>query len=760
MGEVALVLGLILLALGLGCWLWPVLLLRALLVGITHSFYRLRVEGREVLPPGAALLVCHRVNYLDWLFLLAGAGRPIRFLLIATWTRTGLARKVIQWTGSIALDGDAGAQGVAKAVQAAAEALRRGEAVCLFAGTWRMRDGTQVSLAELLNQIRALVPAPLVPVCLDQHEGSRFHLRAGKFVWKPPQEWLAATWLSFGKPLPANTPAGEVIQAIQHLSADAALRRSQHLPTVHRCFVLSASKHPFRSCIIDSTNKKNPLTYGKALAGAMCLADHLRPLLGTTPMVAIWLPPGAGGALSNIALALMGKTSVNLNYTAGTESVQSALRQCEVKQVLTAKRFTARVPLDPGPGIELIYLDELLPLVSQREKTLAFLKILLLPHFVLERWVLGLHRQSLEDIATIIFSSGSTGEPKGVVLTHRNVAANAESMVQAICLRPDDRALGVLPFFHSFGYTVTLWAPLRVGASVVYHTDPRQAKEIGELCREFTCSIFLITPTFLRFCLRKCEVDDFRSVRLLMCGAEKLPQRLAQDFQAKFQVLPLEGYGCTELSPAAAANLPDLEGEGLTEIQNKPGTIGPPLPGIAARVVNPDTNEPLPLGQEGMLLIRGANAMWGYLHRPEQTAAVLSDNQYVTGDMGRLDEDGHITLTGRLSRFAKIGGEMVPLELIEEDLQGLLGSDGGERLVAVTAVPDEKKGERVVVLYLESLQIDFSKIGRQLVEKGHPNLYLPGERDFYPVAHIPVLGTGKLDLRRVKEAALAAVAGR
>src|SRR5262249_11591288 len=177
--------------------------------------------------------------------------------------------------------------------------------------------------------------------------------------------------------------------------------------------------------------------------------------------------------------------------------------------------------------------------------------------------------------------------------------------------------LGILPLFHSLGYTVTLWVPLQVGASAVYHADPRQSKEVGALCRKFKATIFLTTPTFLRLCLRRFEPGDFASLRILMCGAEKLPQPLALEFKEKFGVLPLEGYGCTELSPAAIVNVPDQDMDGFRQIGNKPGTIGQPLPGVAARVVNPDNFDPLPPGEEGMLFVYGGNVMAGYLGRPE-----------------------------------------------------------------------------------------------------------------------------------------------
>jgi acyl-[acyl-carrier-protein]-phospholipid O-acyltransferase/long-chain-fatty-acid--[acyl-carrier-protein] ligase len=313
----------------------------------------------------------------------------------------------------------------------------------------------------------------------------------------------------------------------------------------------------------------------------------------------------------------------------------------------------------------------------------------------------------------------------------------------------------VLPFFHSFGYTVTLWAPLQIGASCVYHADPRQAKEIGELSRTQKATIYATTATFLRFCLRKCEPEDFKTLRILICGAEKLPQSVAQDFEKKFGVLPLEGYGCTELSPVATTNVPDKVISNFRQVMNKPGTVGQPVPGVAARTVDPDSMQTQPVGAEGLLLILGANVMKGYLGKPELTAQVVRDGWYVTGDMARIDDDGFVTLTGRLSRFAKVGGEMVPLEKVEEELHEVLGTS--ERVGAVTCVPDESRGERLVVLYVEPqlAQAGFgaAKWQQGLAGRGLPNLWVPGPRDFYAVPELPHLGSGKLDLKRLKEVA-------
>src|SRR5581483_1784199 len=278
-----------------------------------------------------------------------------------------------------------------------------------------------------------------------------------------------------------------------------------------------------------------------------------RPLLGDDSMVGVWLPPAAGCAITNIALAFLGKTAVTLNCSASPDIVQSSMRPCDILKVLTSRLFTHKVPFDPGPGIDVMHLDDLRKQITKAERLRSLLSVWLFPGWVQDRLILGLGQHSMDQVVTVIFSSGSTGEPKGVLLTHANIAANSESCKQAIDPGPGDRLIGILPFFHSFGYTVTFWVPLQVGACTIYHPNPLQAREIGELCCQHRCTIFLATPTFLRTYLRRCEPDDFKSVRLMWCGAEKMPPALADAFQTRFGVLPLEGYGCTELSPAAAA---------------------------------------------------------------------------------------------------------------------------------------------------------------------------------------------------------------
>jgi acyl-[acyl-carrier-protein]-phospholipid O-acyltransferase/long-chain-fatty-acid--[acyl-carrier-protein] ligase len=735
------------------CWLWPYRVLRLALWLATHSVYRLRVRGRDHVPArGGALLVCNHVNYLDWLLLLAAHRRFLRIVVFAGWTKQWGVRHLLRWAGVLALDGSAGPRGLVRGLRQARDALARGEVVCLFTEGRVLPDGVSLPFHRQFRRIARKNHAPIIPVCLDQPLGSLFGVERGRLTWRWPLTLPFPAYVVFGEPLPPATPAGDARQALQLLSARSAIARAERRLPAHRRFVRVAARRPFRSCFLDSSRPER-LSYAKVLAGVMCGVKFFRPLLGDHPMVGVWLPSSLGGAFANITLAMLGKTAINLNYTAAPEAIQSALRQCGARYVLTARRFTERMPLDPGPGVEMIYFEDIAPRFTLWMRTTRWLAVLLLPGWFLEYCVLRLGRHRLDDLATVIFSSGTTGEPKGIMLSHGNIAANIESMIQAVCLRPSDRALGVLPFFHSFGYTVTLWAPLQVGASVIYHADPRQAREIGELCREHHCTIYVSTATFLRFCLRKCEPNDFRTLRVLICGAEKLPVSLTQDFQRKFGILPLEGYGCTELSPVASANLPDEEVEGVRQIANRPGTVGQPIPGVAARVVHPETRVPLLIGEEGLLLIHGGNVMRGYLGRPEQSRDVLCDGWYVTGDMARLDADGFITLTGRLSRFAKCGGEMVPLEKIEEVLHEVLGTS--ERVCAVTCVPDESRGERLIVLYLRQDGLEVRPWCQQLSSRGLPNLWIPAERDFFIVAELPLLGSGKLNLQGVKEMAVA-----
>jgi acyl-[acyl-carrier-protein]-phospholipid O-acyltransferase/long-chain-fatty-acid--[acyl-carrier-protein] ligase len=409
--------------------------------------------------------------------------------------------------------------------------------------------------------------------------------------------------------------------------------------------------------------------------------------------------------------------------------------------VVTSRVFLSKAGIAPTP--DMVYLEDILQATSTVARLTTLIAARLLPASLIERVFLA--PPGPDGLATVIFSSGSTGVPKGVMLTHRNVLANIDAANALFRLGDTDVVLGVLPFFHSFGYTVTLWLPLIVGFRAAYHPNPTDAKTIGEMALKYRATLLVSTPTFCAGYARKCQPEQFAALRLAIVGAERLREPIASAFKHKFGVDLIEGYGCTEMAPVVAVNVPDAGGTG-----SRAGTVGRPLPGISAKVVDPETGDGPLVGKEGLLLVTGPNQMRGYLEDPELTRDALRDGWYVTGDIAAIDEDGFIRITDRLSRFSKIAGEMVPHMKIEEELQALLREP---HACVVTAVPDPVKGERLVALYTDA-DLPASKVWERLSGSELPRLWIPKREDLHIVDAIPTLGTGKTDLRAVRQLAL------
>jgi acyl-[acyl-carrier-protein]-phospholipid O-acyltransferase/long-chain-fatty-acid--[acyl-carrier-protein] ligase len=515
---------------------------------------------------------------------------------------------------------------------------------------------------------------------------------------------------------------------------------------LQRAFVRSARRHPFRFAMAGSQSPK--VRFGSALMKTIFLARRLRAAWAGQEKVGLLLPPSVPGALVNFAAMLLGKVPVNLNYTLSEPALASCIRQCEIKTVVSSKAFLEKVKLTVP--CELVCLEEHAAHPRFGEKLAAFFMAWLLPVGWLERALGRGKKVELDDLATVIFSSGSTGEPKGVMLSHYNIGSNIEQMEQVFSLDRHDRFLGALPFFHSFGFTGTLWLPAVLGVGVVYHPNPLDAKTIGPLVCDYKVTFLLATPTFLQLYMRGCAPEQFGSLRVVAVAAEKLPDRVASAFEDQFGIRPFEAYGCTECSPAVAVNTHDFRSAGFRQVGVKRGKIGHPLPGMSVRIVDAETRQALPLGQPGLMLVRGPNVMQGYLGLPEKTAEVLRDGWYVTGDIAALDEDGFLQITDRLSRFSKIGGEMVPHIKVEEKLHELAGTT--EQMFVVAGVPDEKKGERLVVLH-KLPEGKWRELLTKLPQLDLPNLWKPRAGQFYRLDALPMLGTGKLDLWKIRELA-------
>ncbi len=445
-------------------------------------------------------------------------------------------------------------------------------------------------------------------------------------------------------------------------------------------------------------------------------------------------------------MLLAGKVPVNLNFTAGREAMVSAIQQCSIRMILTSRIVLHKAKLEHMEG--MVFLEEAVKGISSLQKVQTTLTALLLPSRLLA--TLFHHGERTPDaLATVIFTSGSTGIPKGAMLSHHNILSNVEALAQVLWATKKDRLMGVLPFFHSFGFTGTLWFPLLSGFGVVYHANPLDAKTVGEMVSTYRATGIMATPTFYAAYIRKCSAEEFSSLRLAIAGAEKLREPIANAFKEKYGLDLLEGYGCTELAPVVSLNIPDFEEGVYRQTGRKPGTVGHPIPGVAVKVVDPESGEPLPHGEEGMLLVKGPSRMLGYLGQPEKTAEVLRGDWYVTGDIASIDEEGFIRITDRLSRFSKIGGEMVPHIKVEETINTILVDDAS----VVVAIPDEVKGERLVALYTHT-QVTPDELWEQLSQTDLPKLWLPKRENLYPVEAIPILGTGKADLRQAKMMAL------
>ena len=732
------------------CTVLPDFLIRFVNWLATQTLYRFRVVGAANVPKeGPALLVCNHVSLVDAALVSACVQRPIRFLMYRAYYDHPLLHWAAKMNRAIPISPEDGPRALIEAFKEARRALvEEGALVCVFAEGSITRTGNLLGFRSGFERIVQGTDVPIVPVNLDRVWGSIFSYARGKVLWKWPRAIPYPVTVSFGKHMPATSTAHDVRTAVAELSADAFEHRKGSQILLHEAFIRAARRMWGRPCIADSSGAK--LTYGRLLTAAALISKQIKRLAAGDEHVGLLLPPSAGGAIANIATLFAGKVPVNLNYTTSAESMRSAMETCGIRRILTSRKFIEKAKLDLMP--EMVMLEDLTAVITRWQKVRTVMAVRLLPRWVLcltlSRW-----RQKSDDPATVIFSSGSTGVPKGVALSHKNIASNLEGFCQVVEFARDDCVCGILPFFHSFGFTVTLWAPLLRNFRAVYHPNPLDGKTVGRLVREHKITHLITTPTFLMTYTRQCKPEDMTTLKMVVTGAEKLKTRVADAFEEKFGVRPLEGYGCTELSPAVAINIPDVHRpDGQVQIGTKEGTIGQPLPSIAAKIVDPASGEALPVGAEGLLLIKGPNVMLGYVGQPEKTAEVIQDGWYRTGDIARIDEDGFITITDRLSRFSKIGGEMVPHIAVEEAIYNALGMGESEHVCVVTSVPDERKGEQLAVVHTR-LPISVDELCEKLKATDLPNLWIPRRDLFHEVDAIPVLGTGKVSLSEVKRIA-------
>lgn len=707
----------------------------------TRLVYRIRIKGVENIPSGGVLLISNHVSYIDAVILQAACPRPIRFIVYEDFHKkwwVGWALKilnVIPISPSHARD----------AIRTTAQVLKAGEVVCVFPEGELTRTGNLQGLRKGFELMARQGEVPVVPVFLDSLWGSLFSFSQGRYFWKRPQRFPYPAFVHFGKPIAADKVNAVVArQALLNLGEESFEQRDELKGNLAYACLRSLSRKPWKPFIVDRFPERRELKRGMVLAIALALAKRWKTTI-PQKRVGVVLPPGIGGVIANFALALSGKIPVNLNFTAGRAALDSCLRRAEIQTVISAEVLRKKLPDFPWPEQTLDVSKEIR--VCGKAAIIPMLvAVWTIPACILARF-LGIAMEGDREEAGLLFTSGSSGEPKGVILSHRNILGNCAQVAAADVLRRGDSLMGCLPLFHSFGFTVTLWYPLLYGVRLVTVPSPLEIKKIAEAVDEEKVTVMLGTPTFLRPYLKKAEPAQLQSLRLVIAGAEKLPADLAAAFKERFGAPIFEGYGLTETSPVASVNLPDpaiTTSTAGTQSGNRAGSVGRLLPGMTARIVDPDSGAEKPLLDVGMLHLRGPNIFNGYLGDKERTDQVLKDGWFVTGDLARFDEDGFLFIAGRLSRFSKIGGEMVPHGTIEQKVIELFGFESAEsQPVVVVGVPDESKGEALVVLTERELTPE--ALREKLSAAGLPNLWIP--KIVRRVEKIPTLASGKLDLK-------------
>ncbi|PAW65589.1 MAG: AMP-dependent synthetase [Opitutia bacterium Tous-C1TDCM] len=717
---------------------------------LARILYRVKSRGAENVPAtGGVLLIANHISYADVVVLQLVCPRPIRYLAFKGLRRNPFFNWCFDRSGCL----DVSPQAPLEGMRAAVRALKRGEVVCIFPEGHISRTGQLLEIKKGFELIARQAGAPVVPVAIDGLWGSIFSFAGNKYLWKSPRLLPTHVFVQFGQPTPPDRVdpawARRELLDLGVLAFDERPVLKRHLG---RECIRTLAKHPRRLMVVDRTAERRPMTCGQLYAAAAALSRRVRTTIPER-RVGIVLPPGAGAFIANLAVLAAGKVPVNLNFTAGRTALEACMRMGGVKTILSAEILKTKLPTFPWPERTLDLRQEIVAAGGKK----AMLPWLLAAHLLPNQWcanLLGLPKRGDREEAGLLFTSGSSGEPKGVVLTHRNILANCAQISSLSILPETCTLLGCLPVFHSFGFTVTLWYPMLRGCTVVTVPSPLDTRKIIDAIHEEQATVLIAAPTFVRPILKKAEPRELRSLDLVVTGAEKLPDDLHQGFLENFHIEILQGYGLTETTPASNINQPHppiVTSTNEPQLGKRHGTVGRLMPGMTARIIDPDTGAELPMDRTGLVMLRGANVFGGYLDDPEKTKAAFREGWFITGDLGHFDSEGFLKIEGRLSRFSKIGGEMVPHGTVEQKIVEVLALEANEAPpVFVVGVPDATKGEALVLLTTHEVTPDVLRT--KLAEVGVPNLWVP--KIIKRVEQIPMLGTGKTDMKRCREIAL------
>ncbi|MDR0931870.1 MAG: AMP-binding protein [Victivallales bacterium] len=714
---------------------------------LRHTLMRFRVDGVENIPDsGPVLLVSNHVSLIDMLLIQSASHRPVKFMIRKEIIDFVPTRFLFWYLGVIQVPSISQPKAMRRFFHRVRARLRKGEVLCLFpeggisgnGGLMRFRSG----VAPLLpNGVEVTV----IPMRIGMLWGRLFTIHKKRLKYRVPRTIPINFSLKIGHPVSPSLSAFEFRQVISELGAESeAAPQPGELP-LHIWFAKRAKRHPFTVTYLDADGTK----YGNLsmLIRSAILSRRVRKLETNSRYVGVLLPNCTTMVAMIMGVLFADKTPGIINFSAGEEVALEAATRAGIDRILTSRKFLEK--LGWQETAQMVILEDEAKKITKYDKYLITLLCLFMPFKMLMRRLAPRSAFNVGREAVLLFSSGSTGKPKAVQLTHRNINCDLWSFWRMILWTKRDRIAGNLPLFHAYGFTVEFAFPALSGTPVIYVPNPLDATGVVKAINEYGVTLLTATPTFLQGYMRKANAEQLKSLRLVITGAEKLSFELAAKFRAMTGLEIVEGYGCTELSPIVTVNLCN-EIHLLGKHAHHSGSIGIPLPGIHVRTVDPYTGVELGANQPGLLQVKGGIVMKGYLNDPEQTARVVQNGYYNTGDIARIDRDGYVYITGRASRFSKIGGEMVPHEVVEQAIATIRGN--GEREIAVAGRTDAKRGERLVVFYTPD---DFDPVAiiAQLRADKLPNLWIPKAEDFVKIDRLPLLGSGKLDLTKLKKLA-------
>ncbi|MDQ7083982.1 MAG: acyl-[ACP]--phospholipid O-acyltransferase [Sulfurovum sp.] len=725
----------------------PQSLIRYIVRMIIGFKYRLTVHGLKNIPSDKGILFLgNHISFLDWAMLQMAYPKRIRFVMERSYYEKWYLKPIFQFFGAIPIS----SRSSKTALALVTEALNNGDTVALFPEGHLSRNGHlgvfqrgfEIATKDVENAV-------IIPFYLRGLWEDDFSHASGKMKRKKGKDIS----VSFGKALDIHSKANFVKKAVFELSIQSWQSYASMLPCIQKAWLKSAKSVGSKLCMADSTGVE--VSGHRFITGTVMIASALKPKVKHQQNIGVLLPTSVGGSMGNMALLTLGKTVVNLNYSSGEASLRHALNIANIGTIISSTTFITKLKAKGFDltlvlqDVEVIYLEEVKAKMSKLKGLATLIMVKTLP-----LWILNLcyiKTTPTQDTVAILFSSGSEGTPKGIELTHQNMMGNIKQATTLINPRDDDVILGTLPIFHSFGLTVTTLLPLLEEIPVVCHPDPTDGFGIGKISAQYEATMLFATATFFRLYTRNKKLHPlmFKDLRMVIAGAEKLRLEIRDEFKKKFGHIIYEGYGATETTPVASINIPDvlMQENWKPQIGHKIGTVGLPVPGTGFKIVDPQSFALLPTAEEGMILIGGTQIMKGYIGDPEKTASAIKVidgiRWYVTGDKGRLDEDGFLTIVDRYSRFAKIAGEMLSLGLVESQINTLLGE---EEQISVVAIPDIKKGEKLILLLEGTLEI--SELKDKIKTLKMNPLFVPSE--YYKVELLPKLGTGKADFKGAK----------